>query len=154
MVSVCIVLWSGWQISCSSFTQNLPKCLLCIIITNKFKKYTCVSAIYYSKTNHPKWNDFRQRWGGLAGMVPKSWWHQLGSLTSPNLAVSWTRLEGPRKLLSYMCAQLLHAATCSPQGKLGLPYSKLRTVRPLTRRLASKRGTQCHQATSPRFHCH
>lgn len=130
MVSVCIVLWSGWQISCSSFTQNLPKCLLCIIITNKYKKYTCVSAIYYSKTNCPQWNNLRQRWGGLASMAPKSWWHQLGSLSWPNLAVSWTRLEGPRKLLSHTCSQLLHAAACSPQGKLD--HSKFRTVRPLS----------------------
>lgn len=159
MVSVCIVLWSGWQISRPSFTQNLPKCLLCIIITNKYKKYTCVSAIYYSKTNHPKWNDLRQRWGGLAGTVPKSWWHQLGSLTSANLAVSWTRLEGPRKLLSHTCAQLLHAVTCSPQGKLGLPHSKFRTVRPLTRRLPSKREEpsatrlQAPDFTVIKFHC-
>ena len=143
----------------SSFTQNLPKCLLCITTSNKYKKYICVSAICYSKTNHPKWNDLRQRGGELAGTVSKSWWHQLGSLTWPNLAVSWTRLEGPRKLLSHTCAQLLHTATCSPQGKLGLPHSKFRTARPLTRRLASKREEpsatrlQAPDFTVIKFHC-
>lgn len=151
MASVCIVLWSGWQISCSSFTQNLPKCLLCIIITNKYKKYTCVSAIYYSKTNHPKWNNLRQRWGGLASMVPKFRWHQLGSLSWPNWAVSWTRLEGPRKLLSHMCAQLLHAAACAPQGKLDSQQIQ-DSQTSLTRRLASKREeTNATRLQAPDF---